>query len=166
MNSYVDLYLRDGGGNPHIYLPAYAGNAYFTNVGNVGIGRTSPATLLSNSSNNVNDGATGSSARSLAWQTNAAGYTMSIENAADGTANHALLLKTNSTNRSTYILNAMNGSATRFVVQSGGGVGVGTNAVDGTLEILHDGADPDGIFIFSPPLRAATLTGFCGCPSC
>lgn len=46
LNRYVDFYVRDGGGTPRIYLPSYVGNAYFMNVGNVGIGTTSPAAKL------------------------------------------------------------------------------------------------------------------------
>jgi hypothetical protein len=44
--SYAPLNLRDGGGTSRIFLPNYGGDAYFTNLGNVGVGTQTPNSLL------------------------------------------------------------------------------------------------------------------------
>jgi len=44
--NYVPMTLRDGGGTTHVNLPNYGGDAWFTNLGNFGIGTSAPNSLL------------------------------------------------------------------------------------------------------------------------
>ena len=46
LNTYAPLNLRDGGGTSRVYLPNYGGDAYFTNLGNVGVGTKTPNSLF------------------------------------------------------------------------------------------------------------------------
>lgn len=46
LQNYVPMTLRDGGGNTHVNLPNYGGDAWFTNLGNFGIGTSAPNSLL------------------------------------------------------------------------------------------------------------------------
>lgn len=108
-------------------------------IGNsrVGVGTASPAVLLANTSGNVNDGSTGMSTRSLAWQTAAAGYTAGIENTLNGSTAHGLLLKTNSTTGA-FILNAVNSTSSILTVRANGLVGINTNNPSKPLHVVGD----------------------------
>jgi hypothetical protein len=46
LNAYAPLNLRDGGGTSRVFVPNYAGDAYFTNLGNVGVGTKTPNSLF------------------------------------------------------------------------------------------------------------------------
>ena len=105
-----------------------------TNV-NVGVGPLATGGyLLGNTSSNINDGYTGTSARSIGWQTSDPGYAFGLQNAQEGYMSNGLLVKTSAL--STAALRIVSGADangipfTRFLVTGGGHVGIGMLAAD------------------------------------
>ncbi len=108
-----------------------------TSAGNVGIGTTSPITLLSNSSTAVTDAAgvsgTGSS---LTWVSpSGGGYVAALSNSSSVSGRNGLLVKTAQTDSSTYILKLESGGTNQLSVRADGNVGIGTTAPTATLHV-------------------------------
>jgi Chaperone of endosialidase len=97
--------------------------------GNVGIGTSSPAGMLANSSTTRSDQVgTGLGTMGLNWTGVSAGYVAAFENISTGSLFNGVLVKTADTSANSIILNMMSGTTSRMVVRSDGNVGIGTTS--------------------------------------
>ena len=151
-----------GSGIPYLTILGSGGVA-----GNVGIGTTSPATLLSNhSANTVDANGAGHSTTSLDWSAASTGYVASFFNSsASGVAN-GVLVKGAGTASNNSLFSVDSGSAQAaggsaiFRVLGNGNVGVGTTSPQALLDVY--GTGPLSAMIVPRDSTAARPTGING----
>jgi hypothetical protein len=127
-NSLRPIQVDDASGA--VYLGAQA--LTVLNGGNVGIGQTSPTSLLSNTNTNQLDVfGSGNNANSLSWTVNGAGSAVNILNNSTAASANGVLVNIAGTTSAARVLEAESGGVSRLVVRGDGNVGIG-NASPGS----------------------------------
>jgi hypothetical protein len=113
-------------------------------TGNLGIGTTSPSTLLSNSSvRNAAASGLSTSLKGLNIEVpaggNSQGYVASFANTqtASNNYNAGVLIEVGSTDTTTRLLSVESGGTNRFEVRGDGNLGIGTTSPDAKLSLYH-----------------------------
>jgi len=126
-------------------LALYVGTGNSAFMGNVGVGTTTPAGQLANTSLNLGDTGTiasvagnGIAPGGLNWQTSASGYAGIFFNSATVAASNGIQVYTAATDTASYVINARSNGVNRFAVRADGNVGVGTASPDKLLTTNGD----------------------------
>jgi len=106
--------------------------------GNVGIGTTSPPSLLANTATNrlsSTDSSGVNLASGLTWAVAGSGYILNLNNTLTGTARNGLLVHTAASTSDAYALSVESNNTSRLVVRADGNVGIGTASPEVKLAV-------------------------------